>query len=81
MFKTLKETIPGTRQKFATRICRNCDARFSCDSYRGYAQETTSFSGGFAEYISDLGAADEVENWTNTNAIESSLPDNVEDVL
>lgn len=24
-------------ERFATRICRNCDARFSCDSYRQYA--------------------------------------------
>jgi hypothetical protein len=27
----------GQRETFATRVCRNCDARFSCDSYRQYA--------------------------------------------
>ena len=77
----LKERIPGTRQKFATRICRNCDARFSCDSYKNYTLETSSFPGGFSEYISDLGPADEVENWTNTNASESPAPDNVDNLI
>jgi len=28
----------GTRNvRFATRVCRHCDARFSCASYRQYA--------------------------------------------
>jgi hypothetical protein len=27
------------RGTFATRICRNCDARFSCSSYREYAKK------------------------------------------
>lgn len=64
----LKERIKGTKQRFATRVCRNCDARFSCDAYREYSMTTQSFSGGFLDYISDLGNADEVENSTNTNA-------------
>ena len=34
----LQEKIPGPREeRFAVRVCRNCDARFSCDSYRSYA--------------------------------------------
>lgn len=33
----LQEKIPGPRvERFAVRVCRNCDARFSCDSYRAY---------------------------------------------
>jgi hypothetical protein len=71
----LQERIKGTKQRFATRICRNCDARYSCDAYREYAQATSSFGGGFAEYISDLGNADEVENSTNTNAMASDQVD------
>lgn len=27
-----------THDRFGTRVCRNCDARFSCDSYRQFAQ-------------------------------------------
>ncbi len=74
----LQQRIKGTKQRFATRVCRNCDARFSCDAYREYAQVTNSFSGGFAEYISDLGNTDEVENTTNTNAL-SSGPIDIDD--
>ncbi len=36
----LQETIPGawTHERFGTRVCRQCDARFSCDSYRRFAR-------------------------------------------
>lgn len=34
----LKEVMLGTRNvRFATQVCRNCDVRFSCSSYRDYA--------------------------------------------
>ena len=35
----LQATIPGVLiyERFGTRICRQCDARFSCDSYRRFA--------------------------------------------
>ena len=35
----LQATIPGVliHERFGTRICRQCDARFSCDSYRRFA--------------------------------------------
>lgn len=77
----LKERIKGTKQKFATRVCRNCDARFSCDAYREYSMTTQAFSGGFLEYINDLGNNDEVEDNTNTNAIVSPPPSNIEDFI
>lgn len=77
----LQERIIGTKQKFATRVCRNCDARFSCDSYREYAQVTNSFTGGFTEYINDLGNADEVENFTNTNAFATPPPTDINDLI
>lgn len=36
----LQEDVPGalTHQRFGTRVCRQCDARFSCNSYRQFAQ-------------------------------------------
>ena len=77
----LKERIKGTKQRFATRVCRNCDARFSCDAYREYSQTTQSFSGGFLDYISDLGNTDEVENNTNTNAFITPPPIDIEDYI
>jgi hypothetical protein len=79
--QVLQERVKGTRQKFATRVCRNCDARFSCDAYREYSQTTASFSGGFAEYISDLGNKEDVENFTNTNAFEAPVPTNIDDLI
>ena len=34
----LKEVLQGTRNvRFATQVCRNCDVRFSCSSFRDYA--------------------------------------------
>ncbi|HSY62736.1 MAG TPA: PD-(D/E)XK nuclease family protein [Cytophaga sp.] len=30
----------NSRENFATRVCRNCDARFSCTAYRQYAAGT-----------------------------------------
>ncbi|WP_425077289.1 PD-(D/E)XK nuclease family protein [Psychroserpens sp. S379A] len=77
----LQERIKGTKQRFATRVCRNCDARFSCDAYREYAQKSSSFSGGFAQYINDLGNSDEVENFTNTNAFETPPPNDINDLI
>ena len=37
--EVLKSFITGgwRRERFATRVCHNCDARFSCDAYRQYA--------------------------------------------
>jgi hypothetical protein len=53
-----KQMRPGIR--FATWVCRNCDARFSCASYRTYALG----SGGlieqkFAQFFNDFGEDDE----------------------
>jgi hypothetical protein len=65
----LQEVIPGTRnERFATRVCRNCDARFSCSSYRQYAW----FGRGVAErraaeYFADPPPDLEQENWRTAN--------------
>ncbi|MGH7846478.1 MAG: PD-(D/E)XK nuclease family protein [Candidatus Binatia bacterium] len=39
--KTLKKREVGNRT-FATRVCRNCDVRFSCRSYRNYVRTSKS---------------------------------------
>ncbi|GFR59900.1 DNA helicase UvrD [Elysia marginata] len=62
----LKERIKGTKEKFATRVCRNCDARFSCNPYKKYAQGSNT---------------DEVENTTNTNAFVTPPPTNIDDLI
>jgi hypothetical protein len=57
--------------KFATRVCSNCDARFSCPSYRAYLQENQySYDRSqMKKYLIDLPNEDpeEQEDWTNAN--------------
>ncbi len=53
----LQSRLDNTRQLYATRICRNCDARFSCSSYRNYAYASgnrTDFQ--FSQYFNDWGS-------------------------
>ena len=38
--KRLSEKDRNTRNAFGVRVCRNCDARFSCSSYREYVLST-----------------------------------------
>jgi len=52
----LKRKEPGLRTVFAVAVCRNCDARFSCDSYRRYALVSRrAQESAFKAYIEDLG--------------------------
>jgi len=52
----LQAPLPGGRSPFGREICRNCDARFSCSSYRTYALGTTSRStADFRRYYTDYG--------------------------
>lgn len=62
----------GTKSAFATRVCRNCDARFSCDSYREYATE----SGARTEFrFASLLAVDEESVDERAERVTSNLPD------
>lgn len=64
----LDEKIYGTNSKFATRICRNCDARFSCGSFREYATQLQK--GGtmnFKKYYDDYGTDAEQEDFINAS--------------
>jgi hypothetical protein len=64
----LDSKISGTSRKFATQVCRNCDARFSCKSFREYArrgQIRGKFD--FRRYLDDLAENLEQEEWMNSN--------------
>jgi hypothetical protein len=51
---TLRTREAGLRTVFAVAVCRNCDARFSCHSYRDYAVSThTPTEGRFRQYIEE----------------------------
>ncbi|HEX8565188.1 MAG TPA: PD-(D/E)XK nuclease family protein [Pyrinomonadaceae bacterium] len=50
----------NTRQKFGTRICRNCDARFSCTPFRNFVIATNARTGlDFTRYFADFGSDDD----------------------
>ena len=68
MVEELQARIAFGRTRFATRVCRNCDARFSCSSYREYALQGRGRSErAFREYFSDLGTDLDQENWRTSN--------------
>ena len=59
----LRQTVYAN-ETFAFRTCRQCDARFSCDSYRAYMQETQPRDERrYWRYFDDYGLDDEIETW------------------
>lgn len=66
--EVLNSTMEGTKALFATRVCRNCDARFSCSSYREYATNSGKGErGNFKKYFDDFGSDTDKEEWINAN--------------
>ena len=69
MVEALQEKIAGTKQTFATKICANCDGRFSCDTYRDYSR--TSAKGKareFVKYYEPSIDREEQEDWLEANS-------------
>ncbi len=63
--ETLKEALPGSVAiRFATRVCRNCDARFSCSAYRLYMRRGYGRpDGAFERNYSDLEIGESLDEW------------------
>lgn len=60
----LNEAIAGGNTKFAVRICRNCDIRFACDSYRSYSLKQRSRSvDDIITLMKDLGDEKDVQKF------------------
>lgn len=71
--ETLNSTMEGTTALFGTRVCRNCDARFSCSSYREYAlSKGRGERGSFKKYFDDYGSDTDQEEWVNANLQNTS---------
>ncbi len=51
----LQQNVPGawTHERFGTRVCCQCDARFSCASYRQYARGTPRLAERRMSYFTD----------------------------
>jgi hypothetical protein len=70
---TLKTREPGLRTVFAVAVCRNCDARFSCQSYRDYALGSAAAAEGrFRQYIEET--ADDLEQEASRVAALDASP-------
>lgn len=64
----LQAKIEGTNTLFATRVCRNCDARYSCEAYREYALIIgTRTQSNFKKYFEDLSNDLEQEEFLTAN--------------
>lgn len=73
----LNTKMEGTTALFATRVCRNCDARFSCSSYREYAiGKGKGERGNFKKYFEDFGSDTDKEEWLNAN-LQAKNTDNI----
>jgi hypothetical protein len=73
----LTSKMEGTSALFATRVCRNCDARFSCSSFREYAVgKGKGIKGNFAKYFEDFGSDTDQEEWVNSN-LQGKNPDTI----
>jgi hypothetical protein len=58
---------------FATIVCRNCDARFSCNSYRAYAQEGHGRDESvLRQYMDDFGTELDQQDWLSAS-LETGL--------
>ncbi len=69
---TLQTRLSGTTRTFASEICRRCDTRFSCASYRAYAHVASQGTEvRFRQYFDDFG--DETEQSERTLA--ALIPD------
>jgi hypothetical protein len=62
----------GQNIRFATRVCRNCDARFSCAAYRIYARHGRGQTEkNFIQYYAEVEKGEPLEEWRTTNLDES----------
>lgn len=73
--EALQQKMEGTNTLFATRVCRNCDARYSCASYREYAVgKGKGERGNFKKYFEDFGSDTDKEEWINANLGTTNEP-------
>jgi len=65
--KVLKAPFGNKNALFGTAVCRNCDARFSCDSYREYAKGSHARKEAtFKKYLDDFGTELDQQDWLSS---------------
>lgn len=69
---TLNSRVGPRGILFATSVCRNCDARFACDSYRQYATNSRSpKESAFLQYLNDYGSDSDQQDWLSSELASS----------
>ena len=64
----LDEKLEGTNSRFGRRICRRCDARFSCNAYRQYIFKSGSIlQADYQKFITDLADDADQDDWLDGN--------------
>lgn len=76
----LRERVADSSTLFAVRVCRNCDARFSCDPYRTYANGGQSHQNQVFAFYNDYGSDLDQSQWLTANLAESP-PEDLNDLL
>jgi hypothetical protein len=75
----LKSRQGLSRREFASHVCRHCDARFSCDSYRQYALGSYGRAeSDFRQYLEDFGDDLEQQDWLSGNLDAASPAEELE---
>lgn len=70
--RSLGDLESGGKRRFGTRVCRNCDARFSCKSYRAFARKRGVESSGVTKYFNDPPNDAEQNDWLDGNLAAGS---------
>lgn len=67
--KGVDGTVGGRKAAFATLHCRNCDGRFSCDSYREYARSSSKQGKRLdvLEFVDRVHDDDDLDAWIDEN--------------
>jgi hypothetical protein len=69
----LKAPFGKKNASFGTAVCRNCDARFSCESYRQFATGSRARKeADFKQYLEDYGTEMEQQDWLSSELDEGS---------
>jgi hypothetical protein len=79
--EVLNNNVPGAQshEQFGTRVCRNCDARFSCNTFREYAMaKSGKLKANFQKYYNDWGTPADQEDWLNAGLSDNNIPETTE---
>ena len=63
----------GEKNIFAVNVCRNCDARFSCESFRTYVRTKDKGKNPLRRYLDDYGTENDADEFLDANLDQTKL--------